>query len=351
MVSVLYINHLFRINPIVMNDQTIDEVMKSEETPDQNQKRRKKPGRIGFILLGLLTILILAGIGSYGGYLEGIRQRKNLEKDQVAIAASTQYQLGLIDEEAGRYQMAIKRYEYVINLDPSFPDVADHLANAMIQNALKSAPTKVVPTATPVPEITPTPDTRNEEELFANIESFLQNSEWEYAIETLDRLRKLNPEYHAVELDGMYYIAYRNLGVKKILNDGNLEGGMYDLSIAERFGRLDIESTSYRNFARYYIMGASFWEIDWGQVVYYFSMVYPSLPNLHDGSGYTATERYRIASLEYGEKLYEAREFCDAAQNYQNAYQLNPNEEGLSQKLEKAQEMCESDGNESEKSD
>jgi hypothetical protein len=68
----------------------------------------------------------------------------------------------------------------------------------------------------------------------------------------------------------MYYIALRYRGVQKIIYEGNLEGGMYDLSLTESFGPLDHEANGFRNWARMYVSGASFWEIDWERVLSFF---------------------------------------------------------------------------------
>jgi tetratricopeptide (TPR) repeat protein len=249
--------------------------------------------------------------------------------------------LGLLDLEAGRYATAQKRFEYVIQLDPQFPEAQSRLQEAMMGAATSSQPTAVsiVPTVTPMPEITPTPDMRNREELFAEAGDLLAAENWEAAISTLDQLRYIAPDYQPAKIDGMYYMGYRNMGVQKILYDGNLEGGMYDLSIAERFGLLDVEANSYRTFARYYVTGASFWEVDWSQVINYFSLVYQALPNLHDG-GYTATERYRLANLGYAEQLFNANEFCDSQVYFETAYTMDSSVEGLYDQLELARQKC-----------
>ena len=104
-----------------------------------------------------------------------------------------------------------------------------------------------------------------------------------------------------------------------------MEQGIYYLALAERFGPLDAEAASYSTWAQYYITGATFWQIDWSQVVLYFSQVYPALPNLRDGgvNGMTATERYRHGSIYYGDKLAAAGDFCKAKEQYQNALALS----------------------------
>jgi hypothetical protein len=60
----------------------------------------------------------------------------------------------------------------------------------------------------------------------------------------------------------MYYFSLRNYGYH-LIQQGNLEGGIYQLTLAERFGPLDRDSNGVREGARYYLIGASFWELNW----------------------------------------------------------------------------------------
>jgi hypothetical protein len=83
-----------------------------------------------------------------------------------------------------------------------------------------------------------------------------------------------------------------------------------------------VDASNYRNWARQYITAASFWGVDWAQVVSYFADIYPALPNLRDASGVTATERFRIASIKYGDYLMTQEQYCDAQIQYQNALNL-----------------------------
>ena len=180
--------------------------------------------------------------------------------------AATQFQLGLDDMTNGRYEMARGRFEYVIGLDPTFPGVKEKLTEVMIALLPTTIPTA---TLTPTPAYTPTPDTRGEQEMFKQIQKNLADKKWDEAIVTIESLRTKNLSYETVAVDGLYYIALRNRGVDKILSLGDLEGGMYDLALAARFGPLDRDAESYQVWARYYVTGASFWEVDWEKATYY----------------------------------------------------------------------------------
>jgi hypothetical protein len=163
---------------------------------------------------------------------------------------------------------------------------------------------------------------RGEQDLFDQGQQYMFNSDWTNAINTLLLLRKTNPDFHMVDIDGMLYLALRNRGIDKISKEADLEGGIYDLTLAERFGPMDTEAQGFLNWTKLYITGASFWEIDWGQAAYYFGQVAPHLPNLRDGSGWTAQERYRISIGKYAEILANARDWCKAEEQYAIALSL-----------------------------
>jgi len=268
-------------------------------------------------LLGVLGLILVAVLSALSGYQAGITLRTDAEATQVSLQLDDQFELGLQDMQAKRYDLARQRFEYVIQMDPSYPEAQAKLAEVLLE-----LNTTATPTTAPTPTPTPTPDLRGVEELFSQAQQSLANKDWSAAIDTLLSLRKADPAYQAVWVDDMLYVSYRNRGADKILKEGDLEGGIYDLSLAERFGPLDTDAKGYLTWARLYITGASFWEIDWGQAVYYFGQVAPALPNLRDGSGWTAAERYRLALIGYGESLANNKDWCAAQEQYEIALTL-----------------------------
>lgn len=296
------------------NDET-SPVPTAPETPHEGQKHKRR--RWWLAPACILILLIGAAIGVYLGYRAGLQDRIDAQNQQRIGTATQQFALGVADLEAGHYEMARKRFEYVISLDPGFPGVAEKLAEAMLLMAQA-----LTPTPEPLPTLEPTQDFRNEEQLFAEIIQNLADQNWELAIANIEKLRNLNLEYRAVDVDGMYYTALRFNGIHKILNEGQLEVGIYYLTLSERFAPLDMDASNYRAWARQYITAASFWGVDWAQVVSYFADIYPALPNLRDASGMTATERFRIASIKYGDYLITQEQYCEAQIQYQNALNL-----------------------------
>jgi tetratricopeptide (TPR) repeat protein len=304
----------------------------------ENPEIEKKPRRYGWVVITILGLLILVGIASlsaFGGYRSGINMRKAAESTQIVQAVKEQYTLGLQDMQQGQYDRSRQRFEYVIRLDPDYPGATEKLAEVLLE-----LNTTATPTLGTTPTLTPTPDDRGIEEIFNQAQQQTANNDWSGAIETLLRLRKEQPDFKPIEVDGLLFIALRNRGVDKILKEADLEGGLYDLALAERFGPLDTEAQSFKTFAGLYITGASFWGLDYVQAAQYFSQVAPHMPNLRDGSGLTAAERYRQALIEQGYQMIREGRCSPASEQFRTVLSIY-NDPGLEAEFSAAVNECE----------
>jgi len=286
-------------------------------------------------VVGIITLLIIAGMSAYGGYRSGMFQQQAASATLIAQQLQAQYDMALEDMANGRYDIARQRLEWIIKTQPDYPGVTDQLAEAIMRISITASPT-VAPTST----ATPTPDTRSIDELFAQAQQAMAAGDWTNAIENLLKLRKTTPEFHAIEIDGMLYISLRNRGVDKI-KASDLEGGTYDLTLAERFGPLDTEAANWRDWAEMYITGASFWEVDWSQVINYFEQLVLIAPNLMDASGWTSTYRLYTGYARYGDLLAADGKWCEAQMYYVKALAIQTGE-GLKPTARYAEDKCSS---------
>ena len=304
----------------------------------ENPEIERKPKRYRWVVVTVLGVITLAGIAAlsaFGGYRSGINIRKNAESTQIVTTVKQQYALALQDMHQGEYNRARQRFEYVIRLDPDYPGATEKLSEVLLELNTTATPTLGV-----TPTLTPTPDDRGIEDIFNQAQQQTLNNDWSGAIETLLRLRKDQPDYKPIEVDGLLFIALRNRGVDKILKEADLEGGLYDLALAENFGPLDAEAQSFKNFAGLYITGASFWGLDYPQAAQYFSQVAPHMPNLRDGSGLTAAERYRQALIEQGYQLIREGRCSPASEQFRTVLSIY-NDPGLEAEFSAAVNECE----------
>jgi hypothetical protein len=157
----------------------------------------------------------------------------------------------------------------------------------------------------------------------------------------LDQLRKKSPTFNTSQVDGMYYYALRNYGMNLIQKQGNLEGGVYELTLAERFGGipLDHDASALRDGARLYIDAASFFGLDWATAANELQQVYTAYPALWDGT-MTAAQRYQIAAERYGDQLFTQNRFCDAVKQYQGAQGIGNLDQTAAKNFKQAYAAC-----------
>jgi len=290
-----------------MNDKS-DQILEQEISPDQTKKKRPRIIRWVFALIGVYLLVLIGA--SFTGNRLGIQDRIKNEIGLASTEIAAQYQLALEDIEALRYQQAIMRLDYIIQYDPENIFAADKLEQVhFIMNFTAT------PTTMPTPTMTPTPDLRGQITLLESAEADFYAGEWDSLILTLDTLRNNYPEYNAVKVDGYYFAALRNRGVQRILVEGKLESGIYDLNMAEAFGPLDAEAINYRSWANQYITGASWWDVNWYQSMFYFQELAIYMPNLHDSTNLYSTERFATAQAGYAtQTISDIIYFWDAGQ-------------------------------------
>ena len=301
------------------------------KTAAQKPLTVKKPKLGRVIGFGILAVILLAALGGWMGYQRGINDRLNLQNEQLLSEAALQYQYGVQQMTNGNYDLARTHFEYVLNVYPDFPGLTEKYTEVMVKIAQSSEPTAA-------PALTPTPDNRDVETLFAQASQEVQSQQWEAAVNSLEALRNADYTYHTMEVDGLYYIALRYRAIQMILNEGNLEEGLYYLSVLEKYAPLDRDAVNYSVVARLYLTGASYWDLDWSQVVNYFSQLMASMPSLYDGT-MTASERYYYALIYYGDQLMDAGDECAAEDQYNQALTMTVTDE-LQSKYNKAYKIC-----------
>jgi tetratricopeptide (TPR) repeat protein len=260
--------------------------------------RRRVWRTLRWFLLIIPATLIVAGSA---GYFSGVNQREAEQRTAVSDQATEQFNLGVEDLAAGRFEIARQRFEYVARIDPSYPGVADQLAKALL--ALNA------PTASPAPDFTPTPNLSPVKDLFDQAKAAYDSQDWSTAIDTLIALRAKDPSYQPVQVDGLLYGALRSRALDRIRNEWDLEQGLYDLALAETFGPLDSEAVSWRTSARLYLSANSNIGLNWPQATNDFLEL--CLAGLWD-----SCDKLSTAAEAYADFMSETTDFCPTAEQY-----------------------------------
>ena len=296
----------------------------SPQNEDKPGKPRKKRGG-GWIWLGVLALILLLVAGTLLGYRNGVQRRLANEQSLLMEQISYQLEWTYKDIDSGRYENAKVRLDYILEKYPEFPGLADLMTQVMGHlNEPTATPTSQVVIATVEPGVTATPDLRGAEEKYTQLQQNISNQEWDLAVQTVQSLKENNYDYRTVDVDGLYFIALRNRGIQRIWA-GELEQGMYDLSVAEDLGALDSESAGAESWASLYMTGASYWDVNWPNAVDIFEQLYAQMPYFSDSTGMTTSERYRVALYRLGDQYAAQGDFCTASSYYSKSLAIGIN--------------------------
>jgi hypothetical protein len=293
------------------------------------------------IVIGICIILGFIVSGLFIGYQYSQHDLTNGQRIELARFLGEQYLLAQDDFEREQYNNALTRLEYIHQIDANFPGVEEQIAK--IKALPSPTPEGLTPststTPTPTKTTLPTQDLRPLEELFTQAKDLAKNKDWQGCIDTIMLIRQVDLNYRVVEIDGLLYASLRYRGVHKIQVDGNLEGGIYDLALAEKIGPLDSIAFGLQTVARLYLYGLSFWDVYPEKAIYYFSQVVAANPSMRDASGWTAAARYQAALLQYASNLKNQGEWCAALSQYELALSSGSDENYISE-LEYVRNQC-----------
>jgi tetratricopeptide (TPR) repeat protein len=302
--------------------ELLQETNSTAKRAGSNRPRR----RVLIAFLIYLLALILVGAVAF---TQGRSVNESVQSEQLSSALLEQFQLGVADLEAGRYEIARQRFEQIIRYDPSYPGAEDMLVEALVHLN--------VPTLTPTSAPTSTPDPSPPEDLFAQAQTAIKTGDWILAIDKLLALRAKDETYRSVDVDGLMYIALRNRGMQLIAN-GEMEEGLYNMSLAERFGPLDRDAMFRESLAKQYLLANSYIGLNWGRASELFG------PLCEQGATLDSCPKYADAARQYGDQLWNAGDPCGANEQYAfsleayNFPELEPTAEHASEACARASE-------------
>jgi tetratricopeptide (TPR) repeat protein len=264
----------------------------------------------GWLAVAIVFAVGVIGVGAEAGYMAGREQSRQNEAASQAQAAQEQFDLGVEDLLAQRYVLARQRFEFVLSVDPEFPGASELLGKSLeAMNVPTPTASPVAPVATPTPR--PTLDRSSLDSLFTQGQNAFIAGDWSGALDALLALRHLDPSFQLDEVNSMMAGSLRNRGLAKIF-DGDLELGMYDLSLASRFGPLDSQAQSWFNTAAFYKFADSYYGLDWAEAARYFGQ-------LCSGGTWDSCFRYAESARAYGDLLFATADPCAASQQYDAA--------------------------------
>ena len=272
-----------------------------------NATKKRKTMWKWLIAIPVFVLLVWGGAAA-SGYIIGLDKRQAKQIQMVAEVSQEQFDLGVEDLLAGRFELARHRFEYVLSLTPDYPGAVELLSQVL---ETLNQPT---PTASPIASPTPTetPDYGSFEGMFQSAQAAFNREDWSTALDILILLRSEDPNYKLAEVNQIMRSGLRNRGMDKLFQ-GRLEEGIYDLSLAERFGPLDSQALSWRRSAEFFIFANSYYGLDWSKASEYLGQI--CVANI-----WGACTKYARAAREYGNELLDEEEYCLASANYEQFF-------------------------------
>jgi len=278
-------------------------------TPGGRGPRGRRPvwwhWLIGIPLYGLLVL----GVAGLAGYWTGLERRASAEASLSNQALHEQFELGVEDLLAARYEIARQRFDYILSVDPNYPGALELLEEARV--ALNQPTLTPSPQPLPTADVTPSPTLNlgSLDSLFASAQTAQVLGDWDGVINALLALRGQSPDFRRQEANQLLYSALRSRGLQKIWN-GDQEQGIYDLTLAQRLAPLDGQAQSWINTAAFYLFANSYFGLDPALATQNFSQICAA-------GVWDACFKFARAAWEYADLLFEKEEDpCAAVDQY-----------------------------------
>ncbi|MEB2289113.1 MAG: hypothetical protein OZ934_13485 [Anaerolineae bacterium] len=178
----------------------------------------------------LCLCLLLVGFSGFAGYRDGLATNDARFTQEVATSIAEQYRIGVSDLTQGYAELAADRFAWIVETVGAPADFAGDSAELLATaRAIASYTPTPPPTATPTPSPMPTPtltptaqataapeDAPNSLEdpaqLYERAAMAMSVMRYEEALEWLDALRALAPDYRAAEVEAMLIEALTQQG-------------------------------------------------------------------------------------------------------------------------------------------
>ena len=305
-----------------------------EEHSDEGTRTDRRVLRVlGYLFIGLAVLIAIYGTIFFVAWDRGQVQRA--QEEQTALDSELEKQMNLAGEEstAGNYDLALRRLEWILERDPNYPG-----ASVLMEQVLSSLNKPATPTPmlreTSIPAVEETPSTDPGPAVaFAALEQIMDREEWEQAITAITAFQTQYPDYQRQRTDSLLYDAYLNLGQLLVMGD-QVELGLFYFDQAEKLGDLPIEAEDQRTWADLYLLGISYYGVDWGTAIFYFRGLCAAAPFYQD-----ACVKLHEVLIAYADQYTLNLDYCPAEALYSEANQLS-SDKALIEKVQAARDQC-----------
>lgn len=312
------------------NDDTQPRIPAVTIHPETEEEPASGPGCITWGVLAFMALVFSAAIvvlAGTAGWTAG--QREAVGNANATRSAEVATQCALFESDvATRNPIVLNaRYEYLATLTPavSCVSVIPATATALFltsQPTATATPTPT-PTATATAAVTATPESLSTAEgggydlsaLLDEAQAAITLSDWESAIETLDVIIGLDPDFEAATVRSLMSQATTN-HARALYREGRLAEAIYWTDQAEQYG--PIGDLSYERYvAQLYLDALRTEGTNYATTIQAWQGVYNVAPNYQD-----VAQRLFDAYVAYGKAWVGQGEYCPAYQQFEAALSI-----------------------------
>jgi len=298
----------------------------------------RRPARKLYRILGMVFILLAVLLAIYGtiffiAWDRGQVQKAREEESALASELENQMSLAMEEAESGSYNLAIRRLEWILEREPDYPGAVALLDELHALQNKPATPTAIaLATSEPANEPSP-PAALDATAEFNELQELVNEQRWDQAINAIIAFQSKNPNFRRQDTDKLLYNAYLNLGQILVMGE-QVELGMFYLNQAEKLGDLPVGAEDQRTWADLYLLGISYYGIDWETSLFYFRGLCAAAPFYQD----SCRKLYGILIIS-GDQYQSDMDYCPAEALYFEASRID-SDVSLQEKIELAREGC-----------
>lgn len=272
---------------------------------EQYEEPAGQPRRIWLwtLIAALVVVLVIVYAVAVGvkGIYDGLRDRaiENLE------IAQEHYVLGLEQQKAGDYELAIAEFVLALRHDSNLQDARNRLREV---KELAEA------------QVTPTSETRQDAVrlLYREAVAYYQTGNLAQTVTVLDELVGLDSDYQVENVKTMLGTAHYQLGLQALAQN-DIEDAIdhFDAVLVVKPG--DKDAQAQLDLATLYAAALSNWERDWSATIQALKGLYALAPDYRD-----VQVRLRDAYVFRAEDHASRGDWCRAAEQYAAAVEILP---------------------------
>lgn len=314
------------------------------------------PGCLAWGIVGIFSLTMAVAIvfvATFAGWSDGLGiARDNATATRGAdVAAQCSFLPTDIANE--NVNLVARRFEDIAQ-GAALPACAQALAPQATEIYLRSIATAtLMPTLTPTltptsppttaPEITQVaaPDASSAElefdptPLLAEARQFIDNEQYLEAVDTLDAVLAIDPNYQRTTVNQLLFDALTREARRLYRTGGNLQEAILLTNRAEEYGSLaDSDLNFERAVARLYVDAQAFLNLDYPEAIRLLNQVVSLAPDYRD------TRRLLVEQYtDYGDAFAIGGEPCRAVAQFDGALRIQPNP-NVENKRQQAEQAC-----------